>query len=76
MFLTDKSVLSAHINNIKKLSEKFLQILFKHTRSENNNLANRVAIESLRRQEEMYLINDIPSYARKDLEKEWSLELD
>ncbi|KAA3475570.1 Zinc finger, CCHC-type [Gossypium australe] len=59
----DKSVVGVYIQDICRLQAKCRKIRFEHTLRMANKLAHIIAMESLKRREEIYLIEAVPSYA-------------
>ncbi|KAK5835811.1 hypothetical protein PVK06_011521 [Gossypium arboreum] len=58
----DKSQIGACIHDIHKLKSKARKLRFEYTPRSENGLAHILATESLKRREEMYLVEIIPSY--------------
>lgn len=54
----DKLEICAHIRNIKSFSHKFQRLCFQHDRMVND-LANTIAIESLRKNDGFYLVHAV-----------------
>ncbi|MBA0630201.1 hypothetical protein Godav_002324 [Gossypium davidsonii] len=57
-----RSVLSAYIINAKKTSEDFVGCMFRHVIRNENELAHILAKKGLRREENTYLLERVPSY--------------
>ncbi|KAA3465142.1 reverse transcriptase [Gossypium australe] len=59
----DKSEVGVFIQDIQGMKTKYRSIRFEYTPRMANNLAHIIAIETLKRGEEVYLLDAIPSYA-------------
>ncbi|KAA3477308.1 reverse transcriptase [Gossypium australe] len=59
----DKSQVSSYIHDIHILKNRFKKVSFEFVPRSANNLAHTLATETLRRKEEVYLVNGVPSYA-------------
>ncbi|MBA0705033.1 hypothetical protein Golax_017252 [Gossypium laxum] len=61
----NRSVIGAHILNIRAICEGYQVCVFKHTLRQANEVAHLLVVEGLKRNEEIYLIGEVPSYAKK-----------
>ncbi|KAG8483101.1 hypothetical protein CXB51_022017 [Gossypium anomalum] len=59
----DKSQIGVYIHDIQQLQSKSSRVRFEYTPRSANGLAHTLATESLRRKEEMYMVEDVPTYA-------------
>ncbi|KAA3469148.1 reverse transcriptase [Gossypium australe] len=66
----DKSMVGTYIHDIHRMKVKSRKIRFEFTPRIANNLAHMLATESLRRREEIYLIDEVPSYSEKHTKDE------
>lgn len=66
----DRSEIGALIRNINQFARNFQSIHFRYVNREANYLANILATESLKREEEIYLEADVPCFARRRSEME------
>ncbi|KAA3471033.1 glycine, alanine and asparagine-rich protein-like [Gossypium australe] len=60
----DKSLVGLYIQDIQRITTKARKLRFEFILRSENNLAHVLATESLRRREEVYLVNDVPIYAK------------
>ncbi|KAA3475460.1 Zinc finger, CCHC-type [Gossypium australe] len=63
-------------NDIHRLQAKCRKIRFEHTLRMANNLAHIIATESLKRREEIYLVEGVPRYAEHQARDEYMREPD
>lgn len=70
----DKSLLGAYIRNIQQLKGSFRRINFKYTPWLAKGLAQSIAIETLKRNEPIYLVGSIPGYTEWTLDMDWARE--
>ncbi|KAA3455040.1 reverse transcriptase [Gossypium australe] len=66
----DRSEVGVYIQDIHKLQAQCMRVSFKHVRRMANNLAHIIAKESLKRREEVYLIEAVPGYAEVQVRSE------
>ncbi|MFQ6620607.1 hypothetical protein Gotur_000746 [Gossypium turneri] len=66
----DRSVIGAHILNIRAICERYQVCVFKHTLRQANEVAHLLVVEGLKRNEEIYLIGEVPSYAKEVAKEE------
>ncbi|MBA0865691.1 hypothetical protein Goshw_014517 [Gossypium schwendimanii] len=66
----DESVISTCIEDINKLKEAFHTYCFSYTARERNELAHILATEGLERKEQIYLLREVLSFARRKMEQE------
>lgn len=66
----DRSVLGAYISNIKMICSRFSNCLFLHIPIPANIVAHSLATEGLKRNEETYLVGDVPPFAKAALESD------
>ncbi|KAA3472189.1 reverse transcriptase [Gossypium australe] len=70
----DKSQISSYIFDVHHMKSRDRSLKFDFTHRSTNNLAHILAVESLRRKEEHYLLNRVPDFAdaqaRRDSERE------
>ncbi|MBA0657964.1 hypothetical protein Goklo_010214, partial [Gossypium klotzschianum] len=66
----DESVISNCIEDINKLKEAFHTYCFSYTARERNGLAHILATEGLERKEQIYLLREVLSFARRKMEQE------
>ncbi|XP_040932095.1 uncharacterized protein [Gossypium hirsutum] len=59
----DKSQIGVYIHDIHQLQSRSSKIRFEYTPRSANSLVHILATESLRRKEEMYLVESVPTYA-------------
>lgn len=67
----DLSILSAHIKNIKRNLVHFPTFSFQHVFKLANNLANNIAVGSLKRKEVVHQERAVPHYVVRTLEMDW-----
>ncbi|MFQ6667849.1 hypothetical protein Gotur_033734 [Gossypium turneri] len=72
----DRSMIGAYIYDIHQLLAKSNNISFEYIPREGNSLALSLAVETLKRKDEIYLIGRVPEYAENLKEKEKASELD
>ncbi|KAG8475925.1 hypothetical protein CXB51_032702 [Gossypium anomalum] len=68
--------IGAYIHDIHEMKSRGRKISFVHIPRLANGLAHTLATESIKRREEMYLIESIPSYAEGIMRSEWVQEPD
>ncbi|KAG8489807.1 hypothetical protein CXB51_017882 [Gossypium anomalum] len=61
----NRSIIGAHILNIRAICERYQVCVFKHVLRQANEVAHLLAVEGLKRNEETYLIGEVPSYAKE-----------
>ncbi|MBA0605877.1 hypothetical protein Godav_018409 [Gossypium davidsonii] len=66
----DRSVIGAHILNIRAICERYQVCVFKHTLRQANEVAHLLVVERLKRDEEIYLIGEVPFYAKEVAKEE------
>ncbi|MFQ6667850.1 hypothetical protein Gotur_033734 [Gossypium turneri] len=69
-------MIGAYIYDIHQLLAKSNNISFEYIPREGNSLALSLAVETLKRKDEIYLIGRVPEYAENLKEKEKASELD
>ncbi|KAH1120809.1 hypothetical protein J1N35_003969 [Gossypium stocksii] len=72
----DRSEVSAHIRNIHREISKFQTISFHYAPRSVNQLAHLIATTSLKKMEVVYLIGEVPCYAKKQWEMDRPQEPD
>lgn len=60
----DRLVIGGYVYNTKNLCTAFQICNFNHVRKQENPEAHILAIEGLKREEDTYLLHDVPSYAK------------
>ncbi|MBA0577261.1 hypothetical protein Golob_024070, partial [Gossypium lobatum] len=72
----DRSQVGVYIHDIQQITARFNNIVFKYTLRSTNGLAHILAIESLKKSEEFYMLKNVPGYAEKQKKADWMRELD
>ncbi|KAG8480574.1 hypothetical protein CXB51_024517 [Gossypium anomalum] len=67
----DKSQGGAYIHYIQQIKDRFNSIVFKYTPRSTNGLAHILAIESLKKNKEFYLLKSVPGYTEKQKLSDW-----
>ncbi|MBA0627935.1 hypothetical protein Godav_022730, partial [Gossypium davidsonii] len=72
----DRSMIGVYIHDIQQQISKFNKVSFQYTPRSVNNLAHILAMETLKRKEEVYLEMEVPEYAKEQRRIDWLREPD
>ncbi|KAG8477351.1 hypothetical protein CXB51_030023 [Gossypium anomalum] len=74
----DKFEISAYIKDTKSLSKEFQTCIFMHASRSANEVAHLLTTERIKRMEQTYLMNGVPSFANVavEIDRRWTEALD
>ncbi|MBA0861675.1 hypothetical protein Goshw_030299 [Gossypium schwendimanii] len=72
----NRSQAGVYIHDIQQRTGRSRNIVFKHTSRSANALEHILATETLKKEEEMYHVKNVPGYAENQKEINWVLEPD